>query len=80
MKSPTRAAIQYPPTSTRPIRRKCADDSANASSVRTWAIAARWMNGTPRSCGASEALYSRWRMFRRNVRTTIGSQGIPAAR
>ena len=42
MNTSTTAAIQYPGTSTRPIRWKCAAARANASSVSTWAIAARW--------------------------------------
>ena len=40
MNTATTAAIQYPRMSTRPIRWKCVAERANASSVRTWAIAA----------------------------------------
>ena len=65
--------------STRPTRWKWVAASANASSVSTWAIAARWRNETWRRRGASDALYSRWRALRKNVRTMIGSHGSPAA-
>ena len=56
MNTPRTAPIQYPGTSTRPSRWKCVAARANASSVSTWAIAARSRNGTCRSRGASEAL------------------------